>query len=107
MRIILICIDVGFILADNGATLKKEISMYKIDFAKCKPGQLLRVLGFAQGVNCSYRRMLLAMGIVPQTTVKFIRRAPFGDPVVLAVRGSQLCLRQDELQMLQLEQVSD
>lgn len=81
--------------------------MTGLDFATCKPGQELRVLGFTKDISCSYKRMLLAMGIVPQTKVRFVRRAPFGDPIVLAVRGSSLCLRQEEVKVLRLESISE
>ena len=81
--------------------------MSKVDFATCKQGQLVRVLGFKGNIKCSYRRMLLAMGVVPQTKIKFLRRSPLGDPIVFAVRGSNLCLRQDEIKALDLEYVSE
>jgi Fe2+ transport system protein FeoA len=87
--------------------LLMERLMSAIDFSRCSNGQLLRVVGFKSNIKCSYRRMLLAMGIVPKTKIKFLRRSPFGDPLVFAVRGSQLCLRQDELEALHLECISE
>ena len=81
--------------------------MSGVDFATCKPGQMLRVTGFSSGISCAYRRLLLAMGIVPHTIIKFLRRSPLGDPIVIAVRGSKLCLRKDEMKLLNLEYISE
>lgn len=33
------------------------------------------------------------LGILPGTRVEVVRRAPLGDPLVLELRGYQLCLR--------------
>ena len=74
-----------------------------IDFSECTCGQLLRVVGFDPLMHSSYRRMLLSMGVTPQTCIRFLRRSPLGDPIIVAVRGSKLCLRQEELKLLNLE----
>lgn len=41
-------------------------------------------------------RRLLDLGFVPGTPVQVLRRAPLGDPVAYAVRGTELCLRHQE-----------
>ena len=41
-------------------------------------------------------RRLLDLGFVPDTPVRVLRRAPFGDPVVYELRGMRLCLRRSE-----------
>ncbi len=38
-------------------------------------------------------RRLLAIGFAPGTPVHFARRAPFRGPLVIDVRGAQICLR--------------
>jgi Fe2+ transport system protein FeoA len=36
---------------------------------------------------------LLEMGMTPGTEVVVVRRAPLGDPIEIALRGTRLCLR--------------
>jgi Fe2+ transport system protein FeoA len=39
---------------------------------------------------------LLALGFAPGTVVQFARQAPFAGPIVVDVRGAQICLRLHE-----------
>jgi len=39
---------------------------------------------------------LVDLGLLPDTPVRVIRRAPLGDPVEYALRGYRLCLRRSE-----------
>ena len=41
-------------------------------------------------------RRLLDLGLLPDTPIRVVRRAPLGDPVVYELRGYQLCLRRSE-----------
>ena len=41
-------------------------------------------------------RRLLDLGLLPNTPVKVLRRAPLGDPVVYELRGYRLCLRRGD-----------
>lgn len=36
---------------------------------------------------------LLELGLTPGADVEVVRRAPFGDPIEIALRGTRLCLR--------------
>jgi ferrous iron transport protein A len=45
---------------------------------------------------------LMSMGLVPGVTVKVIRVAPLGDPVMLEVSGYQVCIRRRESEFLTL-----
>lgn len=56
-----------------------------------------------QTTNLSYRNKLLAMGITPGCKVTIIRKAPLGDPIQIAIRGFQLCLRKSEAAGIQVE----
>lgn len=47
------------------------------------------------GGSGALRRRLLEFGFVPGTEVRVIRRAPFGGPVEVALRGYLLTLRRD------------
>jgi Fe2+ transport system protein FeoA len=53
------------------------------------------VIARLQGDHAITRR-LMELGLVPGTFVTLIRRAPLGDPIVLAVRGVHLSLRRSE-----------
>ncbi|KAB2643699.1 MAG: ferrous iron transport protein A [Verrucomicrobia bacterium] len=39
---------------------------------------------------------LREMGLLPGTTIVFVRRAPLGDPLEIRLRGYSLSLRQNE-----------
>ena len=42
-------------------------------------------------------RRLADLGFVPGTELSIVRRAPFGDPLELEIRGYRLCLRAEQL----------
>ena len=68
----------------NGLVLLKDM----------KPGQRGEVRAFTGEPNCKFR--LMEMGILPGTEVRFVRRAPLGDPMQVEVRGCHLSLREEE-----------
>ncbi len=37
------------------------------------------------------------LGFVPGTEIEVLRRAPFGGPIEVEIRGYRICLRQDDL----------
>lgn len=47
-------------------------------------------------------RRLLVLGFVPGTRVGMIRRAPFGGPVEVELRGYRICLRLRQLDGLRV-----
>ena len=49
------------------------------------------------------RRRLLDMGVTPNTTVYLRKKAPFGDPIEITMRGYELTLRTSEAQLIVLE----
>lgn len=49
------------------------------------------------------RRRLLDMGILPGTELKILHVAPFGGPCLLELRGYRLCLRQEDLAQIIME----
>lgn len=63
-----------------------------------------RIIRLYQGEKV-YRQRLMAMGLIPGTEFTLSRMAPLGDPIELLVRGFSLCLRKDESNILQVEQV--
>lgn len=50
----------------------------------------------------SVGRRLLDLGLLPNTPVKVLRRAPLGDPVVYELRGYRLCLRRCDAQRVRV-----
>lgn len=60
-------------------------------------GQVQGILG--GGAVC---QRLMAMGLLPGTTVKLIRIAPLGDPITVETEGCQLSIRRAEAAGLEL-----
>jgi len=52
------------------------------------------------------RRRLLDMGITEGVQVKVKRIAPLGDPFDIELRGYELCLRKDDLKLIDVEVIS-
>ena len=59
-----------------------------------KPGQCAAI----ERVECetAIRARLSEMGVTPGITVKLIRFAPFGGPVLISLRGYMLALRKNQ-----------
>ncbi|MCJ2375687.1 ferrous iron transport protein A [Vibrio sp. ZSDZ34] len=56
-------------------------------------GQTARVAKMS-GLSNEVRKKLMVMGVLPNTPVTVIRRAPMGDPLQLEVRGVSLAVRE-------------
>ncbi|PPJ48688.1 ferrous iron transport protein A [Rhizobium sp. KAs_5_22] len=69
-------------------------------------GATARVTGYSDR-NDPGRRRLLSMGLTPGAVVTVTRRAPLGDPVELALRGTALCLRREEARIVTVEPLAD
>lgn len=65
------------------------------------PGNVLLV----KSVNHRHRagKMLIDMGITPDTTFTIEKVAPLGEPFVIRVRNYQLALRKEALRALEVE----
>jgi ferrous iron transport protein A len=50
----------------------------------------------------SIPRRLADLGFVPGTELRVVRRAPFGDPLELELRGYRLCLRAEQIAALRV-----
>lgn len=55
--------------------------------------------------NMAVRRRLLDMGITKGVIVKIKKVAPMGDPVDIELRGYELCIRKDEMKMIDIKVV--
>ena len=47
-------------------------------------------------------RRLLEMGVIPGITVSIVKRAPFGDPIEVRVRGYSLAMRRKEADAIEV-----
>lgn len=51
------------------------------------------------------RRRLIDMGLLPGIQISVIRKAPFGDPYLIRIRGYTLSLRKRDAKQIQVEGV--
>ena len=52
-----------------------------------------------------FARRLMDLGMTPGTEIALVRRAPFGDPIELVVRGSHFSIRRSEADRIHVEAV--
>lgn len=64
-----------------------------------------RVLSVAGDDATAHR--LLVLGFAPGTLVEFARRAPFHGPIIVDVRGAQICLRVKEARRVLVAPLGD
>ncbi|GLP94796.1 FeoA family protein [Paraferrimonas sedimenticola] len=68
------------------------------------PGQVATIRQInAQDLPQPIKRKLLSMGLTPNSSVEFVRNAPLGSNLQVKIRGSQLCLRKDLAEKIQVE----
>jgi len=67
-----------------------------------KAGDKGRVKGFTEA-DPQYRQKLLRMGLNRNAEFSVIRKAPFGGPIEIEVRGFRLVLRSNEADVLEVE----
>ncbi|MCL9773207.1 MULTISPECIES: FeoA family protein [Vibrio] len=61
------------------------------------------VITALSGLSTDVRKKLMVMGILPNTEIKVIRRAPMGDPLQVEVRGVSLAIRNAIAQSIEVE----
>ncbi|MEA1980064.1 MAG: FeoA family protein [candidate division Zixibacteria bacterium] len=69
---------------------------------KMLPGQKGKVVEFEDSDSPIIRR-LMELGMVPGRYVKYIRKAPLRDPLVVQIEGSYLSLRNAEASLVKVE----
>ncbi len=57
-----------------------------------QPGQSANIVSLAN-LSPDIRKKLMIMGMLPNTCVTLIRKAPLGDPLQIHVRGVSLAVR--------------
>ena len=70
-----------------------------------KPGDRAEIVGYETSSH-AYRERLLAMGLTRGTELSLKKVAPFGDPVEVTVRGTNLSLRKKETDVLKIRRLS-
>ena len=76
----------------------------RISLKDMRVGDIGRVVEFDKSF-LPYRQKILAMGLTPGTEFTVIRIAPMGDPVEIRVRGTDLSLRQNEVDAIRIERL--
>jgi ferrous iron transport protein A len=69
---------------------------------KMKAGENGTVSDFSTS-DPQYRQKLLRMGVTRNAEFSVVRKAPFGGPIEIEVKGSRLVLRSDEADAFEVE----
>lgn len=59
------------------------------------------------GGEGALRHRLLDMGITPNTVVMIRKKAPFGDPIEINLRGYELTIRLDDARKIEVEKIGE
>ncbi|CAH8185128.1 MULTISPECIES: FeoA family protein [Vibrio] len=70
--------------------------------SQLKAGESANITAFYQLPN-DVRKKLMVMGLLPQTAVTLVRRAPMGDPLQIEVRGVSLAVREKIAACIEVE----
>ncbi|MBI5201734.1 MAG: ferrous iron transport protein A [Elusimicrobia bacterium] len=65
-------------------------------------GQTAVLDGYDAALSGAWRRRFEDLGLLPDTPVRRVRRAPLGDPIAFEVRGTLLCLRHAEARLVRV-----
>lgn len=83
-----------------GATSGRASASGAIPLLALPVGLAARIADPPAGVEIP--RRLADLGFVPGTELCIVRRAPFGDPIELEIRGYRLCLRAEQIESLRV-----
>ncbi|MFB1075136.1 FeoA family protein [Vibrio diabolicus] len=72
--------------------------------SEINPGDTVTIR-LLDGLSSDIRKKLMVMGLLPNTEVKVIRRAPMGEPLQVEVRGVSVALRETIAQKIEVERV--
>ena len=68
-----------------------------------EPGDRALVRGIHADDEFAHR--LMELGLTPGTEISIVRRAPFGDPLELVVRGAHFTIRRAEAERIHVEAI--
>lgn len=78
---------------------RKENLDTNVHLSDLKRGQKCIVINFHND-NKALRRRLLDMGITKGVEITIKKIAPLGDPVDIALRGYELCIRKEDMRAI-------
>ncbi len=61
------------------------------------------IISVFSSADPAYRQKLLRMGLNKKADFEVVRKAPFGGPIEIEVKGSRLVLRSDEADVLEVD----
>lgn len=70
--------------------------------SELKSGETVTVTALNQ-LSTETRKRLMVMGVLPQTEITLVRRAPMGDPLQVEVRGVSVALRESIAASIEVE----
>lgn len=70
--------------------------------SELKQGESATIVALDQ-LSGEIRKKLMVMGLLPNTDVKLVRRAPMGDPLQVEVRGVSLAVREKVANAIEVE----
>ncbi|MGX9417276.1 FeoA family protein [Vibrio sp. RC27] len=70
--------------------------------SELREGQCADILAFVN-LDSEARKRLMVMGLLPNTSVTLVRRAPMGDPLQVMVRGVSLAVREKIASSIEVE----
>lgn len=73
--------------------------------ATLRPGQTGRIIRITEEDETFIR--LAELGLIEGQTVRFIKKAPLGDPIEVRVMNYNLCLRMQEASLIEVEPVDE
>ena len=65
------------------------------------PGDFATVTALSQ--TAAQAPTLVLHGFVPGTRIQMVRRAPFGDPLIIRLRGVEVAMRAQDAEALSIE----
>jgi ferrous iron transport protein A len=71
--------------------------------SQLQTGQQAQITGFTH-LSDDVRKRLMVMGLLPETPISLVRRAPLGDPLQVEVRGVLLAVREKIAAAIEVEQ---
>lgn len=69
---------------------------------KMKVGDTGIIVNFSTA-DSAYRQKLLRMGLTRNAEFSVVRKAPFGGPIEIEVKGSRVVLRSNEADVIEVE----
>lgn len=75
-----------------------------MQLVQLKDGVIAKVTDMS-ALTSEMKKKLMVMGVLPNTEIQVIRRAPLGDPLQISVRGVSLAIRKQLAECIQVEVV--